>query len=338
MLDFSLIKPMIRLGLKVWLGYFVISLLFMCYFWSIAIITIASATVKEVVHTENLEDVALGNPFLPYRNITPKVSGSSLHGYTNWTGEILSGTWEGIDYSTPAGTPLYAPAICPCSVEAVGFDGFIGTYDTDVNSQGTSYLLMVSEDKEYSVMYQHGIYTVTTGETVNPDTIIGEEASIGNSTGSHTHLAVKKNGIPIAANEYNYEIEKPEEKVFVASVEDHKSLNDKFPWGTVTPCTIAGIPANCKMSHYTVNMGKPIQDGVPLAGAGTVNCWQDCEYVSSGLKTRDLIKSGKCYVAAPSIIAFGTIVVIDGVSCEVVDRGGKIVQDGNTYWMDVLEN
>lgn len=193
-----LLKLVLKISYKIILFYIFVGLMFVCYFSSVYILGIVMKESATVVYSNaELAPVALGNPFLPYRDITPRVTSPNLHGYTAWSGQ-LSGTWEGIDYATPEGTPLYAPTVCPCVVKANGFDGWSGPYGSD-----TSYILLVSEDRQYEVMYQHGIYTAKPGTIVAPGVQIGTEASIGNSTGPHTHVAVRHNGKIIAANEHD---------------------------------------------------------------------------------------------------------------------------------------
>ena len=125
------------------------------------------------------------NPFLPYRGIAPQPF-NEMHGV---------GKWPGRDYLTPAGTPLYAPEICPCTVVRSGRDGYVGPFGSN-----NSYIHLRSLDGVWDVVYMHGKYTAS--GTVAPGQRIGSEASIGNSTDPHSHVSVRRNGVLVDPEDY----------------------------------------------------------------------------------------------------------------------------------------
>ena len=108
----------------------------------------------------------------PYRNDYRLVS-NGLHG---------EGDWPGRDYAAACGTPLYAPI--SGHVET-GFDDYAGPYGSH-----NSYLLITGDGIQ--VMMMHGEYIVA-GQVSQGD-LVGYEASIGNSTECHTHLAIRMRG------------------------------------------------------------------------------------------------------------------------------------------------
>ena len=105
------------------------------------------------------------------------------------------GQWPGRDYLTPAGTPLYAPEICPCRVVRSGLDGYVGPFGPN-----NSFIHLESLDGVWDVLYMHGNYTAS--GTVTPGQPIGTEASIGNSTDPHSHVSVRRNGVLVDPEDY----------------------------------------------------------------------------------------------------------------------------------------
>lgn len=106
-----------------------------------------------------------------------------------------SGAWRGRDYSAACGTPLYAPM--NGVVIANGFDFFSGPWGSN-----NSYLI-ISDGNGREVLLLHGEYTVTPGTAVRRGvTQIGREASIGNSSGCHTHFTLRVNGTAVDPSEY----------------------------------------------------------------------------------------------------------------------------------------
>lgn len=112
---------------------------------------------------------------LPYRD-DYRLIDNGLHG---------DGDWPGRDYAAACGTPLYAPI--NGRVDAVGFDTFTGPHGS-----ANSFVLFANENSQ--VMLMHGEYLVHQGQAVRAGELIGYEASIGNSSECHTHLAIRVRG------------------------------------------------------------------------------------------------------------------------------------------------
>lgn len=129
--------------------------------------------------------LASTNPFLPYQGIAVRPLNES-HGV---------GDWPGRDYLTPAGTPLYAPQVCPCTVVRSGFDSYAGPFGSN-----NSFIHLRSLNGEWDIVYMHGRYTAS--GIVQPGQRIGSEASIGNSTDPHTHVSVRRNGVLVDPEDY----------------------------------------------------------------------------------------------------------------------------------------
>ena len=112
---------------------------------------------------------------LPYRG-DYRLIDNGLHG---------DGDWPGRDYAAACGTPLYAPI--SGRVEAIGFDAYTGPHGSH-----NSFVLFANENSQ--VMLMHGEYLVHQGQSVRAGELIGFEASIGNSSECHTHLAIRMRG------------------------------------------------------------------------------------------------------------------------------------------------
>lgn len=109
---------------------------------------------------------------LPYRG-EYRLIDNGLHG---------DGDWPGRDFAAACGTPLYAPI---SGTVETGFDDYTGPHGSH-----NSYLLITSG--EVQVMMMHGDYIVA-GQVHQGD-LVGFEASIGNSSECHTHLAIRMRG------------------------------------------------------------------------------------------------------------------------------------------------
>lgn len=95
--------------------------------------------------------------------------------------------FKGQDWATPCGTPLYAPI--SGVVTTVGFDGYQGRFGSN-----NSYIIF-DDGAGTEVILLHGRYVATAGQSVERGrTLIGYEASIGNSTGCHTDYSVRRKG------------------------------------------------------------------------------------------------------------------------------------------------
>jgi murein DD-endopeptidase MepM/ murein hydrolase activator NlpD len=116
---------------------------------------------------------------LPYRVDSTLVG--DLHG---------EGRWVGRDYATDCKTPLYATITG--EVSAVGTDSYVGPHgsnNTFMQITGTG------QHSGLKVVLLHGNYSVEIGDSVIQSvTRIGSEASVGNSTGCHSHIITKYQG------------------------------------------------------------------------------------------------------------------------------------------------
>lgn len=93
--------------------------------------------------------------------------------------------FKGQDWATPCGTPLYAPI--SGVVTTVGFDGYQGRFGSN-----NSYIIF-DDGAGTEVILLHGRYIAQVGQTVQRgQTLIGYEASIGNSTGCHTDYSIRR--------------------------------------------------------------------------------------------------------------------------------------------------
>lgn len=93
--------------------------------------------------------------------------------------------FKGQDWATPCGTPLYAPISGVVSVR--GFDGYQGRFGSN-----NSYIIF-DDGAGTEVILLHGRYIAQVGQPVQRgQTLIGYEASIGNSTGCHTDYSIRR--------------------------------------------------------------------------------------------------------------------------------------------------
>ncbi len=109
---------------------------------------------------------------LPYRD-DYRLIDNGLHG---------DGDWPGRDFAAACGTPLYAPI---SGRAETGFDDYTGPHGSS-----NSYLLITGE--EVQAMMMHGDY-IAAGQVHQGD-LVGFEASRGNSSDCHTHLAIRMRG------------------------------------------------------------------------------------------------------------------------------------------------
>lgn len=91
------------------------------------------------------------------------------------------------------------------------------------------------------------------------------------------------------------------------------------------PCRQPDALITVKLSHYWPPLGGPncfhFVDGECLSGMSSGYPWQD--WVDRA-------------AACPSSLPFGTIIEFNNRRFICLDRGGKVVQSGNTYWVDTL--
>lgn len=91
---------------------------------------------------------------------------------------------DGIDFTGPQGTPIYATAP--------------GIVETAEYQRGYGYHVIVDHGYGYKTLYAHlSDMAVMTGDTVSKDQIIGNLGSTGRSTGPHLHYSVYRDGEPV---------------------------------------------------------------------------------------------------------------------------------------------
>lgn len=309
MLDWKIIKPFIILAWRVMLFYVSLALAFIFFSFIYSSVSTIIAGVKGDIPSVYIEGatlapVAFGNPFLPYRDVTPTVLKESRF---HEAGQL--------DYLTPAGTPLYAPTICPCVVVSVGFDGFTkcgGYTDGDgMDSKGNSYINLKTEDDQYNIRYMHGIYTVSPGDIVAPGVRIGSEASIGCSTSPHTDVLVKKNGRTINVAQFNGTA--IVQNTGTKSLEGTKTIQHTGRSGRYGSVLSSYENVGIRMSHYDPSLGG-------------INCDHDCSTMASGEKVANWVlgQNGMFAAACPQEIPFGTKIRVNGTTFICKDRGGWI--------------
>lgn len=99
---------------------------------------------------------------------------------------------EGLDFTAPIGTPIYASA-----------DGRIK--DAGFNTGGFGNRVVISHGNGYETLYAHMVRIKSrVGETVKRGEVIGYVGNTGKSTGPHCHYEVHKNGIPVDPIYYFY--------------------------------------------------------------------------------------------------------------------------------------
>jgi murein DD-endopeptidase MepM/ murein hydrolase activator NlpD len=96
---------------------------------------------------------------------------------------------DGIDFTGPQGTPIYATAP--------------GTIETAEYQRGYGYHVVIDHGYGYKTLYAHlSDMAVIAGESVSKDQIIGKLGSTGRSTGPHLHYSVYRNGESVDPIEY----------------------------------------------------------------------------------------------------------------------------------------
>lgn len=204
--------------------------------------------------------------------------------------------YKGYDYSAGSGTQLFSPLPGSGVVTYNARDGYIGPYDTK-GEQNT--MLTIKGDAGEIIMF-HGNYSlVQPGDIViGGVTPIGYEASIGNSTGAHSHIVWKPNPNWVA----------PIKTINQPTSIQHTSRHGNY--GSV-------------LSNYN-NVQLRISHYVPALG-GT-NCDSDCTTMASGDKVAEwtLGKNGVYAAACPREWPFGTKFTLDGQTYSCADNGGYI--------------
>lgn len=99
---------------------------------------------------------------------------------------------EGLDFSAPMGTPIYATA-----------DGVVK--DAGYNTGGFGNHVVVSHGFGYETLYGHMLRSkVRVGESVKRGQVIGYVGNSGKSTAPHCHYEVHRNRIPVDPIYYFY--------------------------------------------------------------------------------------------------------------------------------------
>lgn len=110
-----------------------------------------------------------------------------------------------------------------------------------------------------------------------------------------------------------------------AEVIDRQDLNCPTDGLVQHPCRQPDMLVTVKASHYWP----------PLGGT---NCFSfvdgECKSgMASGLRWQDWTDKA---AACPGSLPFGTIIEFNGRRFICLDRGGAVVQNENTYWIDTL--
>ena len=96
------------------------------------------------------------------------------------------GRHRGVDICAPAGTPIYASA--GGTITKAG-------YNKAGAGTGYGYSVIINHGGGYSSVYAHCLsLTVSAGQTVKQDQLIGYVGSTGRSTGNHCHFEIRLNG------------------------------------------------------------------------------------------------------------------------------------------------
>ncbi len=114
------------------------------------------------------------------------ITNGNLHGGDPWLRD--SKKWPGVDIAGECGEDIHAPI--SGTITANGYDGYTGPY-------GYNNSFMIIENRRMSVMLMHGDYAVEVDQVVAAGEVIGVEDTKGNSTGCHTHLAVRVYDVPV---------------------------------------------------------------------------------------------------------------------------------------------
>ncbi|HSU28341.1 MAG TPA: M23 family metallopeptidase [Chitinophagaceae bacterium] len=106
---------------------------------------------------------------------------------------------EGLDFTAPTGTPIYATA-----------DGVVGTAGNTGNGYGNH--VVISHGYGYETLYGHMVRVkVRPGQAIKRGEVIGWVGSTGKSTGPHCHYEVHKNGTKIDPIYFFYNDLSPEQ-------------------------------------------------------------------------------------------------------------------------------
>ena len=134
--------------------------------------TVAAVSRPQVIVSRNLFDWPVRGritSFFGYRR-SPFARGRSFH--------------DGLDIAVVTGTPIRAAM--PGRVESVGYDNVYGNF------------VIVRHADGFKTLYGHlDSHEARSGAYVDTDTVVGYAGSTGQSTGSHLHFTVYKDGVSI---------------------------------------------------------------------------------------------------------------------------------------------
>jgi len=202
--------------------------------------------------------------------------------------------YEGYDYTTECGDKLYSPLPGTGIVTYNGRDGYIGEHDY----KGEQNTMITIQGDSGEVTLFHGDYSlVKPGDMViGGITPIGLNASIGNSTGCHSHIVWKPNEDYVPNHAYT--------KGFV----EHTGKSGDY----------GSLLTDYDGVYLTVSSYRPSEGGI--------NCDADCETMASGDKVSSwtLGVDGIRAAACPQEWPFGTKFQLAGQVYECRDRGGFI--------------
>ena len=262
---------LVKLGLKFSLGLIFIMFCFLC---NIALIT--------VITSQSLSD---SGEYLYIDGVAQLLYRGSTHRLTQGYHGIYDG-YYGYDYSGGCGAALYSP------LPGRG----VVTYNAVGDGLGNTMIRITGDAGE--VVLLHGDYSyVDVGDIVHGgSTRIGTEASIGNSTGCHSHIVWKPN------IDYNGPLLKRNEAIAHTGVKgNYGSVLDDY-----------------RNVHLKISQYNPYQGGV--------NCDSDCSTMASGDLVADwVLGQGGVYAAAcPQEWPIGTQFHVDKQVYECRDHGGYI--------------
>jgi murein DD-endopeptidase MepM/ murein hydrolase activator NlpD len=122
---------------------------------------------------------------------------------------------QGLDFTAPAGTPIYATA--DGLVEAAGF-----------SPDGYGNKVKINHGYGYETLYGHMIkVNVQIGQSVTRGQVIGYVGSTGKSTGPHCHYEVMKKGLKVDPIYYFYNDLTPEQfdRILKAAANNKQSFD-----------------------------------------------------------------------------------------------------------------
>lgn len=146
---------------------------------------------KILINSPNLRNFPVLFPIKPGESKISSTFGTRVAPKKN-----ASTNHKGIDYASPKGTPVYAPA-----------DGVVILTAKNVKGYGT--MIKMKHKFGFETIYGHlSNYIVNTGDTIKMGKVIGYVGNTGVSTGPHLHYEIIKNGININPIAFTFVMEK----------------------------------------------------------------------------------------------------------------------------------